>query len=109
MHAGIFTYCRPIHLSIKRQLRGFCSGRDLSALPSFGTCAVAANSDWPGYNRKLTSERFSPLSTINVRNVAQLKLVCTYDTRLRNMTLSRSIQTHARNTGACTRSFPRAL
>jgi alcohol dehydrogenase (cytochrome c) len=54
----------------------------LSGLTYWGLPAlvIAANSDWPGYNRTLTSERFSPLSTLNVKNADQLKVVCTYDT-----------------------------
>jgi len=35
--------------------------------------------EWPTYNRTLTSERFAPLSEINRQNVAQLKVVCSYD------------------------------
>ena len=35
--------------------------------------------DWPSYNRTLTSERFSPLSQINTKNVGGLKVLCTYD------------------------------
>jgi len=54
----------------------------LSVLTYWGLPAlvVAANSDWPGYNRTLTSERFSPLSAVNVTNAGQLKVVCSYDT-----------------------------
>ena len=40
-----------------------------------------AQSDWPSYNGTLTSERYSTLDQINVRNVANLKVVCTYDTK----------------------------
>jgi alcohol dehydrogenase (cytochrome c) len=40
----------------------------------------AAEKDWPTYNRTLTSERFSPLATINTKNVGHLKIVCSYDT-----------------------------
>ena len=36
--------------------------------------------DWPSYNKTLTSERFSDLSQINAKNVARLKVLCTYDT-----------------------------
>jgi alcohol dehydrogenase (cytochrome c) len=36
--------------------------------------------DWPSYNRTLTSERYSPLSQINTKNVGKLKVLCTYDT-----------------------------
>jgi alcohol dehydrogenase (cytochrome c) len=37
--------------------------------------------DWPGYNKTLTSERYSPLSQINVQNVGKLRVLCTYDTK----------------------------
>jgi alcohol dehydrogenase (cytochrome c) len=36
--------------------------------------------DWPSYNKTLTSERFSDLSQINTKNVAKLKVLCTFDT-----------------------------
>ena len=39
-----------------------------------------AAADWPSYNKTLTSERFSDLSQINTKNVAKLKVLCTYDT-----------------------------
>jgi len=42
--------------------------------------AVSAD-DWPGYNKTLTSERYSPLSQVNMTNVSRLKVLCTYDTR----------------------------
>lgn len=37
-------------------------------------------SNWPSYNRTLTSERFSPLNDLNDSNVANLKTICTFDT-----------------------------
>lgn len=40
----------------------------------------AAAGDWPSYNRTPTSQRYSPLTQINAKNVGQLKVVCTYDT-----------------------------
>ena len=40
----------------------------------------ASAGDWPSYNRTITSERFSPLSQINTKNVGGLKVLCTYDT-----------------------------
>src|SRR5271169_1678104 len=39
----------------------------------------SAAADWPSYNRTLTSERYSPLSQINTKNVGKLKVLCTYD------------------------------
>jgi glucose dehydrogenase len=44
-----------------------------SASPS-----TANSSDWPGYNRTLAGDRFSPLAEINVSNVARLSTVCSY-------------------------------
>jgi alcohol dehydrogenase (cytochrome c) len=37
-----------------------------------------AASEWPGYNRTLAGDRFSPLSEINRENVAQLHSLCSY-------------------------------
>jgi len=42
--------------------------------------ASPASADWPSYNKTLTSERFSDLSQINTKNVAKLKVLCSYDT-----------------------------
>jgi alcohol dehydrogenase (cytochrome c) len=39
---------------------------------------ATVSSDWPGYNRTLAGDRFSPLREINRENVAQLHSVCTY-------------------------------
>jgi alcohol dehydrogenase (cytochrome c) len=41
----------------------------------------AVPSDWPSYNKTLTSERFSQLSQINTQNAGQMKVLCTYDTK----------------------------
>jgi alcohol dehydrogenase (cytochrome c) len=38
-----------------------------------------SNTDWPSYNRTLTSERYVPLDQINKTNVGQLKQLCVYD------------------------------
>ncbi len=40
----------------------------------------AAAGDWPSYNRTPSSQRYSPLDQINTKNVANLKVLCTYDT-----------------------------
>src|SRR5687767_9064672 len=37
-----------------------------------------AAADWPAYNRTLAGDRFSPLAEIHRRNVAQLRIACTY-------------------------------
>jgi alcohol dehydrogenase (cytochrome c) len=39
-------------------------------------------SDWPSYNRTLTSERFSPLAQITRANVDNLRPICIYDSGL---------------------------
>ena len=51
------------------------------AASSFGAQPAAQNSgtDWPSYNRTLTSDRFSPLDQINRSNVSTLKQLCVYD------------------------------
>ena len=47
--------------------------------PAAAPSPNAAAGDWPSYNRTLTSERYSPLSQINTKNVGKLKVLCTYD------------------------------
>ncbi len=37
--------------------------------------------DWPSYNKTLTSVRYTPLHQINATNIGQLKVLRTYDTR----------------------------
>lgn len=50
------------------------------------TCAVAASSavaadaDWPSYNRTLSGDRYAALADINRANVKKLKVTCTFDT-----------------------------
>jgi len=50
------------------------------AAPAPAAPSSPAAADWPSYNKTLTSERFSDLSQINTKNVAKLKVLCTYDT-----------------------------
>lgn len=40
----------------------------------------AAASDWPSYNKTLTSDRYAQLDQINTQNAHQLNVLCTYDT-----------------------------
>src|SRR5690348_8047336 len=40
--------------------------------------AADTGADWPMYNRDLAGTRFSPLTQINTRNVANLKLAWSY-------------------------------
>src|SRR5262249_42587027 len=44
--------------------------------------AAEAITDWPSYNRTLTSERYVPLDQINKGNVANLKQISVYDLNL---------------------------
>jgi alcohol dehydrogenase (cytochrome c) len=50
-----------------------------TATPSTAQTTTIADGDWPGYNRTLTSERFSPLNQITTENVANLRQVCAFD------------------------------
>ena len=50
------------------------------AAPAPAAPPSPAAADWPSYNKTLTSERFSNLNQINTKNVAKLKVLCTYDT-----------------------------
>lgn len=49
---------------------------------TLGACATTAPSgrtDWPSYNRSLTSERHAPLRGIHAGNVGRLAVACIYD------------------------------
>src|SRR5579863_8549522 len=48
-------------------------------LGSVTTLARAGN-DWPSYNRTLTSDRYATLEKIDNKNVAGLKVLCSFDT-----------------------------
>jgi alcohol dehydrogenase (cytochrome c) len=51
-----------------------------AAAPAPAAPPSSAAADWPSYSKTLTSERFSDLSQINTKNVAKLKVLCTFDT-----------------------------
>ena len=75
-------------MTLPRSLRSTAAATALSAAAALAgqagaapsTAASPAPTEWPSYNRTLTSERFSPLKAIDTANVAGLKVVCTYDT-----------------------------
>src|SRR5580692_1539573 len=50
-----------------------------AAVLSATSLAQAAN-DWPSYNRTLTSDRYATLEKIDNKNVAGLKVICSFDT-----------------------------
>src|SRR4029077_14101443 len=39
-----------------------------------------AGTDWPSYNRNLTSDRYATVEKIDNKNVAGLKVLCSFDT-----------------------------
>jgi alcohol dehydrogenase (cytochrome c) len=49
---------------------------------SFAICSSAwgVSRDWPSYNRTLTSDRYATLESIDNKNVAGLKTLCSFDT-----------------------------
>jgi alcohol dehydrogenase (cytochrome c) len=65
-----------------------CRGTMMSAVlgvivaVSFVVAAFAADpvaTDWPSYNRTLSSDRYAPFNQINKANVSRLKQLCVYD------------------------------
>jgi alcohol dehydrogenase (cytochrome c) len=50
------------------------------ALMAFAAAGVAANKDWPSYNRTLTSDRYATVESIDNKNVTGLKVLCSFDT-----------------------------
>jgi alcohol dehydrogenase (cytochrome c) len=55
-----------------------------AATAAVGTNAQAPDAgSWPSYNRTLTSQRYSPLSQINTQTVHGMKVICSYDTHVR--------------------------
>ena len=54
------------------------AGANAPATPSLAPVLVA-DGDWPGYNRTLDGQRFSPLDQLNTNNVSGLKQVCSFD------------------------------
>lgn len=50
------------------------------ACAMLGSTAVAADADWPGYNRTLGGNRYAALADINRSTVQTLKLMGTFDT-----------------------------
>jgi alcohol dehydrogenase (cytochrome c) len=69
--------------NLKEGVMRFRNALLVSSLACAAAVAYAANAqsrtDWPSYNRMLTSERFSPLTSIDAA-AGKLKVSCTYDT-----------------------------
>ena len=51
-----------------------------AALLGCPALACAAFKDWPSYNNSLTSERYATLDALDAKNVAGLKVLCSFDT-----------------------------
>jgi quinoprotein glucose dehydrogenase len=50
----------------------------IQPLPAQSRAGKRADGDWPTFNRDLAATRYSPLTQINTRNVARLKLAWSY-------------------------------
>ena len=59
--------------ALRGGLVAFVSAVALAASPS--------DDEWPSYGHDFTNQRFSPLAQINTKNVSQLRLAWTHDTR----------------------------
>ena len=56
-----------------------CLGMALGVAIAITHAADSPVTDWPSYNRTLTSERYVPFDQINKTNVARLRELCVYD------------------------------
>jgi alcohol dehydrogenase (cytochrome c) len=57
------------------------SNRALAAAAAVLCTSLAqAGTDWPSYNRTLTSDRYATVEKIDNKNVAGLKVICSFDT-----------------------------
>ena len=63
---------------MSRLARLFAAGC-LALAPLGAHAAQSADTDWPSYNRTLTSERTSPLAEITPANAKRLQVLCSYD------------------------------
>jgi len=59
-----------------RSQRAVAAAVVLGVVSSF----AQAGNDWPSYNRTLTSDRYATLEKIDDKNVAGLKVLCSFDT-----------------------------
>lgn len=49
-------------------------------LAAASTQSISQTKDWPSYNRNLNSDRYATVSDIDTKNVANLKVICSFDT-----------------------------
>lgn len=70
---------RPVPATLSAALAAVLAGCATSPAPAPATPVASQGSDWPSYNRTLTSERFAPVDQITAANVSRLRVACTYD------------------------------
>jgi alcohol dehydrogenase (cytochrome c) len=56
------------------------------------SASMAGTKDWPSYNRTLTSDRYATVESIDNKNVAALKVLCSFDTGEKNSFQSGLVQ-----------------
>lgn len=74
----LFTACLGLNTACQQPATN-TNLTQASATPAPTPAATVADGDWAGYNRTLTSERFSPLDQIKPENVGSMKQVCVFD------------------------------
>ena len=71
--------CVPAHISRPTTVIVLFVMLAASAIIAAAPAADTLATDWPSYNRTLTSERYAPLDQINRTNASRLKQLCVYD------------------------------
>ena len=72
-------HCLPRRSRKKLFRTTICLAAGITAFVVTTRAADSVGTDWPSFNRTLTSERYAPFNQINRTNVAQLKELCVYD------------------------------
>jgi alcohol dehydrogenase (cytochrome c) len=68
-----------VRISRRAVHAGACIVAGVSAVVASARATDPPLTDWPSFNRTLTSQRYAPLDDINRRNVDRLKPLCVYD------------------------------
>jgi alcohol dehydrogenase (cytochrome c) len=79
MEAQLMSDFVPGRISRRRVRIAACIVAGVSAWFASARAADPPLTDWPSFNRTLTSERYAPIDEINRRNVGRLKPLCVYD------------------------------
>src|SRR5271163_938956 len=76
----LISWSAPPGTTTTESNAGYNGASAVAPSPPAEAASAGANAgDWPSYNKTLTSERYSPLSQIDTKNVGKLKVLCTYD------------------------------